>query len=160
MFAQMYTNWLMYRYYPWVTNTLWWHGHSSELIFISQKLFQILWWLHIISFIFFKDFAGKSKFIFNLDSKIWGKFVCFDLTVVVASSSAPEAELLTLASNFKSKVTAWYLSLRKFKTDRGTDSKFSFQMILRIDRCAKNFRSSSKLKIFVMLLLKYYSDFV
>ena len=74
---------------------VWWHGHSSELIFISQKLFQILWWLHIISFIFFKDFAGKSKFIFNLDSKIWGKFVCFDLTVVVASSSAPEAEFIT-----------------------------------------------------------------
>ena len=106
MFAQMYTNWLMYRYYPWVTNTLWWHGHSSELIFISQKLFQILWWLLIISFIFFKDFAGKSKFIFNLDSKIWGKFVCFDLTVVVSSSSAPEAEFITKKFDTK-EVQVW-----------------------------------------------------
>ena len=102
---------------------VWWHGHSSELIFISQKLFQILWWLHIISFIFFKDFAGKSKFIFNLDSKIWGKFVCFDLTVVVASSSAPEAEFITKN-----------LTLKKFKFGSG----------LHIP--AKNFKEIIKIK--------------
>ena len=73
---------------------LWWHGHSSELIFISQKLFQILWWLHIISFIFFKDFAGKSKFIFNMDFFFWKIIVYFDDMVCGRQSLLPHWQLV------------------------------------------------------------------
>ena len=45
--------------------------------------------------IFLKNNHGKSYSTFNLNLLVLTFVVCFDSLVVVASSSAPEAELIT-----------------------------------------------------------------
>ena len=46
---------------------LWWLGDSSELNFISQKLFRMLWWSDFILMISLKFFAGICNPLPNLN---------------------------------------------------------------------------------------------
>ena len=76
-------------------HTVWWRWHSSKYFFIKRKLSRNLWGSMFILTISLNFFAGTSKTSFNLDFKTWGKFVCFDLLVVGASSSLLYAKLTT-----------------------------------------------------------------
>ena len=73
----------------------WWRWHSSKYFFIKRKLSRNLWGSMFILTNSLNFFAGTSKTSFNLDLKTWGKFVCFDLLVVGASSSLLYAKLIT-----------------------------------------------------------------
>ena len=74
---------------------LWWRWHSSKYFFIKRKLSRNLWGSMFILTNSLNFFAGTSKTSFNLDFKTGGKFVCFDLLVVGASSSLLYAKLTT-----------------------------------------------------------------
>ena len=75
--------------------SVWWRGHSSKYFFIKWKLSIILWGSMFVLRISLNFFTGTSKTSFNLDFKTGGKFVCFDLLVVGASSSLLYAKLIT-----------------------------------------------------------------
>ena len=82
-------------YSPKRTRTVWWRWHSSKYFFIKRKLSRNLWGSMFILTNSLNFFAGTSKTSFNLDFKTGGKFVCFDLLVVGASSSLLYAKLIT-----------------------------------------------------------------
>ena len=62
-------------------------------------------------------FAGTSKTSFNLDFKTGGKFVCFDLLVVGASSSLLYAKLITTncQKSFSKFKLVLHVPAKKFK---------------------------------------------
>ena len=74
---------------------IWWRWHFSKYFFIKRKLSRNLWGSMFILTNSLNFFAGTSKTSFNLDFKTGGKFVCFDLLVVGASSSLLYAKLTT-----------------------------------------------------------------
>ena len=84
------------QYHLWRVTTISLARHSSKKN-VTRYSLVMLFILRLTQ----KKFAEKSYSTFHFDLKIWLKFVCFDSLVVVASSSAPEAEFVNKMSTKK-----------------------------------------------------------